>query len=142
MLTLTMLLELVWDFTSTQRPASSRHISAVCGRRSTSPSTCLCCTRSATLDTVFMRLGSLWRSTSFRLAVSFACIFVTGFLIAGVITYQLFKRELLDNLDRSISEVHSVIGSTYGDNDLEDLLISVDNYARLNRPQRQGVCPD
>lgn len=82
-----------------------------------------------------MRLGNLWRSTSFRLAVTFACIFVTGFLIAGVITYQLFKRELLDNLDRSISEVHSVIGSTYGDNDLEDLLISVDNYARLTDPK-------
>ena len=82
-----------------------------------------------------MRLASLWRSTSFRLAVTFACIFVTAFLVAGVITYQLFKRELLNNLDRSISEMHTVVGSTFGTDDLEDLLTSVDSYARLTQPR-------
>lgn len=85
-----------------------------------------------------MRLASLWRSTSFRLAVTFACIFVTAFLIAGVITYQLFKRELLNNLDRSITEMHTVVGSTFGTDDLEDLLTSVDSYARLTQ-QRDRV---
>ena len=82
-----------------------------------------------------MRLASLWRSTSFRLAVTFACIFVTAFLVAGAITYQLFKRELLNNLDRSISEMHTVVGSTFGTDDLEDLLTAVDSYARLTQPR-------
>lgn len=82
-----------------------------------------------------MRLGSLWRSTPFRLALTFACLFVVAFLIAGVITYQLFKRELLDNLDRSITEMHTVVGSTYGSDDLEDLVTTVNSYARLTAPR-------
>ncbi|MDB5524416.1 MAG: qseC [Rhizobium sp.] len=82
-----------------------------------------------------MRLGSLWRSTPFRLALTFACLFVAAFLIAGVITYQLFKRELLDNLDRSITEMHTVVGSTYGSDDLEDLVTTVNSYARLTAPR-------
>jgi signal transduction histidine kinase len=82
-----------------------------------------------------MRRASLWRATSFRLAVTFACIFVIAFLFAGIITYQLFKQKLLGNLDRSIAEMHTAIASTYGTNDLEDLLASVDTYARLTQPR-------
>lgn len=82
-----------------------------------------------------MRLASLWRSTPFRLAVTFACIFIAAFLIAGFITYQLFKREIFDNLDRSIREIHTVIGATYGSDDMEDLLASVDSYARFTKPR-------
>ncbi|MBL0373972.1 HAMP domain-containing histidine kinase [Rhizobium sp. KVB221] len=84
-----------------------------------------------------MSLSSVWRSTPFRLAVTFACIFVAAFLLAGVITYQLFKKELLDNLDRSMRELHTVIASSYDTNDLEDLTATVGTYARLNKPRER-----
>jgi len=80
-----------------------------------------------------MRLSSLWRSTPFRLAVTFAAMFVAAFLVAGIITYQLFKQELLDNLDRSITELHALVASTYGTDDLEDLTGTVTTYSRLIR---------
>lgn len=84
-----------------------------------------------------MRLSSLWRSTPFRLAVTFAAMFVAAFLVAGVITYQLFKQELLDNLDRSITELHALVASTYGADDLEDLTGTVNTYSRLTRPSER-----
>lgn len=84
-----------------------------------------------------MRLGSLWRSTPFRLAVTFALMFIAAFLMAGVITYQLFKQELLDNLDRSITELHALVASTYGTDDLEDLVGTVNTYSRLTRPSER-----
>ncbi|MGV3549604.1 sensor histidine kinase [Rhizobium sp.] len=78
-----------------------------------------------------MHLASLWRSTPFRLALTFAVLFVSAFLVAGIVTYQLFKQELLDNLDRSITELHTLVSSTYGGDDLEDLTATVSTYSRL-----------
>jgi signal transduction histidine kinase len=84
-----------------------------------------------------MRPSSLWRSTPFRLAVTFALMFVAAFLVAGVITYQLFKQELLANLDRSITELHALVASTYGTDDLEDLTGTVNTYSRLTKPSER-----
>ncbi len=81
-----------------------------------------------------MRLSSLWRSTPFRLALTFAVMFIAAFLVAALVTYQLFKQELLGNLDRSITELHALVASTYGDGDLEDLTGTVDTHARLTQP--------
>ncbi|OBZ95623.1 histidine kinase [Pararhizobium polonicum] len=74
----------------------------------------------------------LWRSTPFRLAVTFGSMFILAFLMSGFMTYQFLKRELLGSLDRTVSEVYTVVASTYATNDLEDVIGAVDTYARLN----------
>jgi signal transduction histidine kinase len=61
-------------------------------------------------------------------------MFVAAFLTMGVATYQLFKRELLNNLDRSITELHALVAATYGTDDLEDLTGTVETYSRLTQP--------
>lgn len=80
-----------------------------------------------------MPRARLWRSTPFRLAMTFALIFVVAFVITGLITYQFLKQELLRELDASIKEIHAVVASTYAPDDLEDLISTVNTYARLNK---------
>ena len=81
-----------------------------------------------------MRRARLWRSTPFRLAITFGLVFVVAFAITGLFTYLFLKRELLRELDDSIREIHAVIASTYSpDNDLEDLVSTVDTYSNLNK---------
>ncbi|MBL0373995.1 HAMP domain-containing histidine kinase [Rhizobium sp. KVB221] len=75
----------------------------------------------------------LWRSTPFRLAITFGCVFVAAFVITGFITYLFLKRELLQELDDSIREIHTVVASTYSPNDLEDLISTVDTYSNLSK---------
>jgi signal transduction histidine kinase len=75
----------------------------------------------------------LWRSTPFRLAITFGLVFVAAFVVTGFITYLFLKQELLQDLDRSIEEIHTVVASTYSANDLEDLVSTVNAYASLSK---------
>lgn len=84
-----------------------------------------------------MRRASLLRSTPFRLALTFALLFVLAFVLSGVIAYRTMSAELADHLDRSIRETYSVVMATYSDNDLEDLISTVDSHARLSGKKEQ-----
>lgn len=75
-----------------------------------------------------MHRARLLRSTPFRLALTFGLLFILAFLMAGLVTYQLLKRELAQALDTSVRETYSVVASTYSSNDLEDLVTAVNTY--------------
>lgn len=78
-----------------------------------------------------MRRASLWRSTPFRLALTFAFLFVLAFVLSGAIVYRLMSADLAERLDRSIEETYAVVAATYTESDVEDLVSAVDSYARL-----------
>lgn len=84
-----------------------------------------------------MRRARLWRSTPFRLAMTFGLVFVIAFVITGLVTYRFLKQELLSELDASIMEIHALLSSTYAPDDLEDLISTVDTYARLNEADQR-----
>ncbi|MDG4885363.1 HAMP domain-containing sensor histidine kinase [Mesorhizobium sp. WSM4884] len=76
---------------------------------------------------------SLLRSTPFRLALTFAFLFVLAFILSGAVVYQLMSADLARRLDQSIKETYSVVALT----DREDLIASVDNNANLNPDKDQ-----
>lgn len=80
-----------------------------------------------------MLRGELWRSTPFRLAMTFGLFFVVAFVVVGFTTYQLLKRELLQELDDAIRETYAVVASTYAQDDLEDLVSTINAYASLSK---------
>lgn len=84
-----------------------------------------------------MHPASLWRSTPFRLAVTFGLVFFLTFVAAGFGTYQFLRQELQRSLDNSVTELHAVIAST---DDLEDLIAMVDAYSRVNRAREWVFC--
>jgi signal transduction histidine kinase len=67
---------------------------------------------------------SLLRSTPFRLALAFAVFFVCAFLIAGIVTIDLIKRELNARYDNRTWELFHVISQTYADSDIQDVIDS------------------
>ncbi|MDX8508541.1 sensor histidine kinase [Mesorhizobium captivum] len=80
---------------------------------------------------------SLLRSTPFRLALTFAFLFVLAFILSGAIVYQLMSADLARRLDQSIKETYSVVALTYAENDKEDLVASVNNNADLSPDKDQ-----
>ncbi|QND69178.1 HAMP domain-containing protein (plasmid) [Mesorhizobium loti] len=84
-----------------------------------------------------MRRFSLLRSTPFRLALTFAFLFVLAFVFSGGIVYRLMSVNLADRLDGSIRETYSVVAATYAENDLEDLTAAVDSHANLSSRNEQ-----
>lgn len=84
-----------------------------------------------------MRRFSLLRSTPFRLALTFAFLFVLAFILSGAIVYQLMSADLAERLDESIKETYSVVVVTYAENDLEDLVSTVDSHAALSPKKEQ-----
>lgn len=84
-----------------------------------------------------MHPASLWRSTPFRLAVTFGLVFFLTFVAAGFVTYQFLRQELQRSLDNSVTELHAVIAST---DDLEDLIAMIDAYSRVNRAREWVFC--
>lgn len=77
-----------------------------------------------------MRRDSLLRSTSFRLAVVFAVVFLGAFLATGLVVYELMKWELVQRQDRALQETYAVIANAYGNGDLPDLLETVEANVR------------
>ncbi|TGR61476.1 two-component sensor histidine kinase, partial [bacterium M00.F.Ca.ET.194.01.1.1] len=55
---------------------------------------------------------SLLRSTPFRLALTFAFLFVLAFILSGAVVYQLMSADLARRLDQSIKETYSVVALT------------------------------
>src|SRR6476661_1192762 len=86
-----------------------------------------------------MRRLDLWRSTPFRLALSFAFLFVLAYLLSGLIVYQLMRADLSARLDAAAWETFSVISATYAGGDLEDLVATVDSHNRLISGKEQLI---
>ncbi|WP_256752919.1 ATP-binding protein [Mesorhizobium sp. Mes31] len=79
----------------------------------------------------------LFRSTPFRLALTFAFLFVLAFIVSGGIVYRLMSVDLADRLDESIKETYSVVAATYGANDLDDLVATVESHSKLSTKKEQ-----
>ena len=77
-----------------------------------------------------MHRARLYRSTPFRLALAFGLLFVVGFMISGLITYQYLKRELIGALDTSVTEMYAVTTSNYAPDDMEDLVAAIEAYGQ------------
>ncbi|MBZ9759128.1 HAMP domain-containing histidine kinase [Mesorhizobium sp. ESP6-5] len=71
----------------------------------------------------------LLRSTPFRLALTFAFLFMLAFVLAGAIVYQMMSADLAEQLDDTISETYAVIAATYADKDLRELVETVENHS-------------
>ncbi len=71
-----------------------------------------------------MRRHSLLRSTPFRLALAFALFFICAFLLAGVVTINLIKRELDTRYDNHTRELFHVISQAFSDSDIQDVIDS------------------
>ncbi|QND44483.1 HAMP domain-containing histidine kinase (plasmid) [Rhizobium lusitanum] len=77
-----------------------------------------------------MRRDNILRSTSFRLALIFSLMFISAFIITGMIVYQLVRWELQQRQDQTIQETFAVIAAAYGDQDITDLLDTVQTYIK------------
>ncbi|MFS8116284.1 HAMP domain-containing sensor histidine kinase [Rhizobium jaguaris] len=79
-----------------------------------------------------MRRDNILRSTSFRLALIFSLMFISAFIVTGLIVYQLVKWEFQQRQDQTIQETFAVIAAAYGDQDIQDLLDTVETYTRAS----------
>jgi signal transduction histidine kinase len=79
----------------------------------------------------------LLRSTPFRLALTFAFLFMLAFVLSGAIVYQMMSANLAERLDETIRETYSVVAATYAGNDLEDLLATIESHAKLSPKKKQ-----
>ncbi|QPC95858.1 ATP-binding protein [Mesorhizobium sp. INR15] len=84
-----------------------------------------------------MNRFSLLRSTPFRLALTFAFLFVLAFVLSGSIVYQMMSANLNSRLDRSIRETYSIIAATYGGNDIDDLIATVESHMSMSPTKEQ-----
>ncbi|MBX5222221.1 HAMP domain-containing histidine kinase [Rhizobium sp. NLR8a] len=73
--------------------------------------------------------SSLRRSTPFRLAVTFGVLFVVAFIFSGAIIYHMLRLGLDRDVDQSLTEMNSLIASTYEPGDAQDLINTLNNYA-------------
>ncbi|WP_025659626.1 HAMP domain-containing sensor histidine kinase [Rhizobium sp. IBUN] len=78
-----------------------------------------------------MRLTSLRRSTPFRLALSFALLFILTVVATGGVMYHLLRSGLNAQLDTALNDTFQVVSSTYAADDIEDLVTTLDSYANL-----------
>ena len=81
--------------------------------------------------------SSLLRSTPFRLALTFAFLFLLAFILSGAIVYQLMSASLARQLDQSIKETYSLIASTRAESDEEDLVSTVKDHAQFSQDKDQ-----
>ncbi|TWF59032.1 HAMP domain-containing sensor histidine kinase [Neorhizobium alkalisoli] len=84
-----------------------------------------------------MRPSRLFRSTPFRLALTFGFLFTIAFLIAGMVAYQVLKHELFNSLNTSVKDTYAAIAATYSARDQEDLVTAVATYSNLNSQDDQ-----
>jgi signal transduction histidine kinase len=84
-----------------------------------------------------MRRLDLLRSTPFRLALTFAFLFVAAFMLSGLVVYQSMRAELSEPPKKTPAETFPVVAATYAGNDLEDLIATMDSHARLSSPKEQ-----
>ncbi len=77
--------------------------------------------------------SSLLRSTPFRLALTFAFLFLLAFILSGAVVYQLMSASLARQLDQSIKETYSLIAATHAESDEEDLVATVRDHAQFSQ---------
>lgn len=71
----------------------------------------------------------LLRSTPFRLALTFGFLFMLAFVLSGAIVYQMMSADLAERLDDTIKETYAVVAATYADNDLKELVETVESHS-------------
>ncbi len=71
-----------------------------------------------------MRRASLYRSTSLRLALAFAALFVIAFVLSSFVAFDLIRNDLKVRYDRRISEMYDVISETFSVTDIKDIIDS------------------
>lgn len=81
--------------------------------------------------------SSLLRSTPFRLALTFAFLFLLAFILSGAVVYQLMSASLARQLDQSIKETYSLIAATYAESDQEDLVAAVRDHSQFSQDKDQ-----
>ncbi|WP_027055694.1 sensor histidine kinase [Mesorhizobium erdmanii] len=79
----------------------------------------------------------LLRSTPFRLALTFGFLFMLAFVLSGAIVYEMMSADLAERLDETIKETYSVVAATYTENDLEDLVTTIESHAKLSPKKEQ-----
>ncbi|WP_214473855.1 ATP-binding protein [Mesorhizobium sp. dw_380] len=77
------------------------------------------------------------RSTPFRLALTFAFLFMLAFILSGAIVYQMMSADLAEQLDDTIRETYSVIAATYADKDLKELVETVESHSARSLKKEQ-----
>lgn len=82
-----------------------------------------------------MRHVSLFRSSGFRLAMTFTALFVAATAIAAGTAYSVIRQELVNRHERMLGEQFDFLVATYGSGDLEDLTAAVNAYAGTSRNQ-------
>lgn len=88
---------------------------------------------------------SLLRQTPFRLALTFAALLITAFLLTGFAIYQEMRSTLTKDLDESVRTTFAVVADTYQDRDIEDLVATVESHSRQVTPDDRAyslVGPD
>ncbi|RUT89099.1 MULTISPECIES: HAMP domain-containing sensor histidine kinase [unclassified Mesorhizobium] len=80
----------------------------------------------------------LLRSTPFRLALTFAFLFVLAFVLSGAIVYQMMSADLAERLDDTIEETYAVVAATYAENDLKELVETVGSHS-LRSPRKEQL---
>jgi signal transduction histidine kinase len=83
-----------------------------------------------------MHRVSIFRSTPFRLALTFGILVMLAFVMAGGVSYRLLNQALVHKLDDSVNETYSVVASTYASDDVEDLVSAINTYASLSTADR------
>ena len=71
----------------------------------------------------------LWKSTPFRLALTFAALFIACFLLAGVAAYLAVTKDLGERLDRQILETFAGFEGLYEKSDTADIVAAIDRMA-------------
>lgn len=79
----------------------------------------------------------LLRSTPFRLALTFAFLFMLAFVLAGAIVYQMTSADLAEQLDDTIKETYSVVAASYTDDDSRELMETVENHSARSLKKEQ-----
>ncbi len=80
---------------------------------------------------------NMLRSTPFRLALKFSVLFMTAFILSGLIVYQQLRADLADRLDETVRHSFSLVAASHVDGDLEDLIATVDLHAKLDDTNEQ-----
>ena len=80
----------------------------------------------------------LLRSTPFRLALTFAFLFMLAFVLSGAIVYQMMSADLAEQLDDTIKETYAVIAATYADKDLKELVETIESHS-MRSPKKEQL---
>jgi signal transduction histidine kinase len=79
-----------------------------------------------------MRRARFLKSTPFRLALTFALLFIASFLVAGTAAYLIMKEDLAERLDRQIFETFTALKRPDGNVGVGDLVSTIDRMARAS----------